>query len=327
MEKKIVLIVTITIILLIFLVPCILSIRQNHKTKKAILLPRKNSFDDKCEIPLSKDDNGMLIVKMIVNEQMCKAVLDTGSTALVIADKKCDSCMVTSKISSSLLPCNLNNETIVYGSQTDVIKWCQCGACFVCEKLNVCLNNVYVAFSYDRTGESSYNILGLGKPLDKKDFLNNIEIDSFMVDISKRKLVLHKILHKYANMTYLPIYNHINIPKHFYTLQCLEFIVGNRIIRRNIPVIFDLGSNMLSFPNSVRKEIIQDLNQYNKKMRLVFGQSFTLNYTHRHYKLNNQLLVDREKEYEDSVDSTAIIIGSMFIDFKIHFSTHFIGFQ
>ena len=270
-------------------------------------------------IPAFYDNNGVLLMDVMIDEQWVKAVVDTGSTYLLVGGPKCKQC---DTLQGGIVPKTEAIETnylIRYGSQEDMVNWHK--GDIKLGKNGPWFKKINFAVATERTGSSSYNVLGLGRIYKQDTHHENTFLSQcgkgegiITIDMNKKmgsvllggKSSQHPPVSATVQMLPEP---HFRVPLHSIGIETYKTIDESMLPVGGL--IFDTGSNMMDIPSALFDILLPGFER-NLNFFLTFvtvtGKSVTVTFTSDRYRWETgELLIERGSDPE------YIVIGSLFM--------------
>ena len=222
----------------------------------------KPSKSDRCvssthgPFDLFYDKNGVFVVEVTVDGQNIWAVVDTGSSHLLVGGDSCLDCVDEDNRHTFVRPMSeplQKGQLVQYGTQQDVVDWHK-GVVSIGPREEGARVGVEFAVAQHRFGSSNYNILGVGRmrERDRPGFVRHYcgaDVVSVELTGATGRLWIGGKHHP-SSMAELPM-----LPAPFFRVEVAGVECGSlEASPEDIPVgglIFDTGSNMLDLPPSM----------------------------------------------------------------------------
>ena len=272
------------------------------------------------------DKNGVFVVEVTVDNQNIWAVVDTGSSHLLVGGDSCSDCIDEDNRNTWVRPISKpvqKGQLVQYGTQQDVVDWHR-GSVSIGPpgKGGEVRSGVEFAVARHRFGSSSYNILGVGRmrKQDRAGFVRHYcEAGVVSVELTGATGRLWIGGKHPPSMAELPM-----LPAPFFRVEVAGAECGDlRAPASDMPrggLIFDTGSNMLDLPPDLYDRLYPGLVE-GRPLVLWLGPQTTsaaggcrkgtlrVEYGPGQYRWSNgDLLVER------GTDNEFIVLGSLFMN-------------
>ncbi len=283
-----------------------------------------NSSINNLALPIEQDENGILLVRMSINNIITKAAVDTGSANTIINFPR-----NLSKV-RSIQHANL----LEFGSQSSIVEWKLANCVFT--GTDMCSANegvtrsvtMYVGHIIESQGTTRYNILGLGRCFGKYDTLQMMGVLSFTIVRQKSRIWL--ILNSTKLPTDVVPVLHCTETPYLYNIIARSVNLGNQVVAQNVRVSVDIGSNFTTLPTNMFKRCVKILEDTDAAescpgFKFVF---FCTNGAYLELRCPKNVYIHKERMLFDESNHDTITLGSLFLRFcsRITFSPSYIGF-